>query len=194
MMKCPSICYSARTATICCMPDSQDVLDHPEEPVAMPAPARVTSAWMAPLALLVAVVAVVLALSSIISSSSSSKSDASLGTDGSDPKARVCAAFDTVSRAIPLQTNNNLGANPVAEAAVAANARLALLGGGAFLENSLGSDAPSNLAGPVRDFAINLQDIGMNALAGIPMNDATQTTLAAQGEQARSQITDMCKK
>lgn len=171
------------------MPDSQEFQDNSEAQVA----ARGAAAWVAPLALLIAVVGIALALWSILSSSAASDVSAS-GTAGGDPKARVCSAFDTVSTAVPLQTNNNLGANPVAEAAVSANARLALLGGGTYLENSLGPDAPANLAGPVREFADYLQEIGMNALAGESMKDATQTTLAAQGEQARSQITDLCKK
>ena len=127
------------------------------------------SRWAAPVALLVAVVAVALAIWALMSESSNAPASATApaaGTEAGDLKTRVCTAFDTVSKAVPLQTNNNLGPDPVAQAAVAANARLALFGGGQYLLNSLDAATPSELADPVRSFANALQDIGMNALAG----------------------------
>jgi hypothetical protein len=145
--------------------------------------------WLAPVALLLAVVALGLAIWSLVGKSESS---ATAEREG-DPKTRVCTAFSTISKAIPLQTNNNLGPDPVAQAAVAGNARLALFGGGVYLLNSLGSDTPSDLADPVRSFAYDLEDIGMNALAGAVNTDPEQSARLANADETRKQIDELCK-
>ena len=54
-----------------------------------------------------------------------------------DAKARACTAFDTVRIAVSMQTNADLGPDPVAREAVAGNARLATLGGGDYLLSRL---------------------------------------------------------
>ena len=64
-----------------------------------------------------------------------------------ESKQKVCAAFDTVSKAVQLQTHAELGPDPIAQTAVASNARLSLIGGGDFLLSRL-DDADS--AGPRR--------------------------------------------
>ena len=82
--------------------------------------------------------------------------------------ARICGAFDTVRNAVSLQTNADLGADPVAVQAVAANARLATLGGGQYLLTQLSDATPSELSESVRSFANTLQNIGIGQLAGSP--------------------------
>lgn len=150
--------------------------------------------WLAPAALLVAVVAVGLAVWALVSApSKASSSTAGPGAEGGDPKSRVCAAFGTVSTAVQLQTHNDLGPDPVALAAVAGNARLALFGGGVYLENSLSSDTPSNLADPVRRFAVGLQDIGINALAGATNTDPAQAARLSDADADRKQVVELCK-
>ena len=145
--------------------------------------------WAAPVALVVAVVALALAIWALFSESSNTPATALPG----DPKTRVCTAFETVSKAVPLQTNNDLGPEPVAQAAVAANARLALFGGGQYLLNSLDSATPEELADAVRLFATNLRDIGMNALAGAENSDPDQVIRMAEGDTTRHLIADLCK-
>jgi hypothetical protein len=152
-----------------------------------------TPRWLAPAALLVAVVAVGLAIWALMSASSNAATAPAGGTKGGDPKQTVCTAFATVSRAIPLQTHNDLGPDPVAQAAVAGNARLALFGGGVYLLNNLSADTPSELADPVRSFANALQDIGMNALAGVTNTDPAQSARLADADASRQQIAEMCK-
>ena len=78
----------------------------------------------------------------------------------------MCAAFDTVSKAVQLQTHADLGPDPIAQTAVAGNARLSLIGGGEYLLSRLDDQTPPELADAVRLFANNLEDIGINALAG----------------------------
>jgi hypothetical protein len=76
---------------------------------------------------------------------------------------------------------------------VAANARLATLGGGEYLLSRLDPATPSELADPVRSFANNLQDIGMNQLVGLPNTDPTVAARLSEAQAASQQITDMCK-
>ena len=134
-------------------------------------PGGALSRWFAPAALLVAVVAVALAIWALTSASSNAPAAAKLA---GDPKMRVCTAFDTVSKAVQLQTHADLGPDPVAQSAVAGNARLALVGGGQYLLSRLDSETPPELADAVSSFAHELQDIGMYALAGVPNSDSVQ--------------------
>lgn len=143
-------------------------------------------------ALVIAVAALAVAVWALVSSPSSETSSAP-ADQPTDPKARVCAAFDLVRNAVSLQTNANLGDDPVAVQAVAANARLATLGGGQFLLSRLDGDVPSDLAGEVRTFATNLEYIGMSQLAGAPGNDPTQTTRMNDAQAASTRITELCE-
>ena len=84
-------------------------------------PVGALSRWLAPAALLVAVVAVALAIWALTSASSGAPAAAK---QAGDPKMRVCTALDTVAKAVTGQTHNDLGPDPVAQAAVAGNAPL----------------------------------------------------------------------
>ena len=86
--------------------------------------------WMAPAALLIATIAAALAIWTVVNKTPDSS--AAARQDG-DSKTRVCTAFDTVARAVQLQTHAELGPDPVAQPAVAGNARLAMVGGGDYL-------------------------------------------------------------
>ena len=97
-----------------------------------------------------------------------------------------------VRNAVSLQTNTNLGADPVATQAVAANARLATLGGGQFLLSRLDDAAPAELADEVRTFANNLEYIGMGQLAGASSQDAAQTTRLNEAQASAERITELC--
>lgn len=108
-------------------------------------------------------------------------------------KSKVCGAFDLVSNAVQLQTNVNLGPDPVALTAVAGNARLALLGGGLYLEGTIDEATPEELAGKVLTFATTLQDIGMNALVGVTNQDPVQMGRLNEGDQIRREIVPLCQ-
>ena len=151
---------------------------------------RELSRWTAPAALLIALIAVGIAVWALVSASA--KAPAAAEQPG-DPKARVCAAFDTVSKAVALQTHAGLGPDPVAMKAVAGNARLALIGGGQYLLSRLDSATPRELADAVRSFANNLQDIGINQLAEVSNADPAQAGRLAEVESVRKQIVDLCQ-
>jgi hypothetical protein len=110
-----------------------------------------------------------------------------------ESKVKVCAAFDTVGRAVQLQTHADLGPDPAAQEAVAANARLSLIGGGEYLLSRVDDETPPELADAVRSFANNLDDIGMNALAGATNEDPQQAARLAAGEAGRNKIVELCK-
>lgn len=110
-----------------------------------------------------------------------------------ESKQKVCAAFDTVSRAVQLQTHADLGPDPIAQQAVAGNARLSLIGGGEYLRSRLDDQTPPDLADAVRMFANNLDEIGMNALAGATNDDPQQAARLTAGEEGRSKIAEFCK-
>ncbi|MBB2991992.1 HAMP domain-containing protein [Mycolicibacterium iranicum] len=144
-------------------------------------------------ALVVAVAALAVAVWALVSSPSSSGTSAAGGDQSTDPKTRVCTAFELVRNAVSLQTNANLGTDPVATQAVAANARLATLGGGQFLLSRLDDEVPSDLADAVRSFANNLEYIGMGQLAGAPGNDVNQTNRMNDAQATSTKITELCK-
>jgi hypothetical protein len=110
-----------------------------------------------------------------------------------ESKQKVCAAFDTVSRAVQLQTHADLGPDPIAQQAVAGNARLSLVGGGEYLRSRLDGQTPPDLAEAVRLFANNLDEIGMNALAGATNDDPQQAARLSAGEDGRNKIAGLCK-
>lgn len=110
-----------------------------------------------------------------------------------ESKQKVCAAFDTVSKAVQLQTHAELGPDPVAQTAVASNARLSLIGGGDYLLSRLDAQTPPELADAVKLFANNLQDIGVNALAGATNDDPQQAARLTAGEDGRNKVAELCK-
>jgi hypothetical protein len=153
-----------------------------------------TPRWLPLATLLLAVVAVALSTWALTSALSNSSGNSSAnGKLPGDPKARVCSAFDTVARGVQLNTNMDLGPDPVAQVAVAGNARLALIGGGQYLLNQIDGATPRELADPVRSFAQQLQAIGMFALAGVPNNEPQQATRMTEADVTRKQIFDACK-
>ena len=141
-------------------------------------------------ALVVAVIATALAAWALLKGSPETAATSQLTGDSTT---RVCNVFATVSNAVSIQTHADLGPDPVAQKAVAGNARLALVGGGEYLLNSVDSSTPKELADPVRKFAYNLQDIGLNALAEVPYSDPIQAARLRDGEAGRLQIADLCK-
>jgi hypothetical protein len=175
-------------------------LDAPEEDVTThvvsrePITVNSSSArWLAPLALAISLVAAGLGGWALAKTSSHDDAAAVGPVIHGDPKATVCAAFQQVATAVSLQTHTDLGQEPVPQLAVAGNARLALLGGGQFLLSRIPAGTPSELADTVRSFATNLEQIGMNYLAGVSDSDQGQTNLQADSQADSAKIVAMCK-
>jgi hypothetical protein len=108
-------------------------------------------------------------------------------------KGRVCDAFDTVSQALAVQTQADIGKDPVALYAKAANARLSMAGGGQYLLERLDPATPAPLAAAIRVYADQLQDIAMHALAGSSNDDPAQAARKGDIDATGAQIVDLCK-
>jgi hypothetical protein len=141
-------------------------------------------------ALLFAAIAVAVSIAALVGSPDEPAVNAQQ-TDAA--KQRVCGAFDVVLKAVSRQTNADLGTDPVAREAVAANARLATIGGGEYLLSRMDPATPSDLADAVRTFANGIQDIGMNQLVGIPNADPEVAALLSGVQASSDHITLMCR-
>ncbi|UXA17521.1 hypothetical protein [Mycobacterium sp. SMC-4] len=148
---------------------------------------RTAGSWVAPAALVVAVIAAVLAAWGLLRS----PEDASRGA-GTVDAAQLCAAFETVRNAVSLQTNADLGPDPVAAQSVAANARLATLGGGQYLLWQVTEADSGELADAVHSFAEDLTEIGMGQLAGARSEDPAQSERMNNAQTTAARVDELC--
>ena len=127
-----------------------------------------TSRWLTYAALALAVVATVLAALAYFLPA---HHQASVAQQDGDAKANLCSAYKGTHRSVVTNTHMQ-SRNPddaVAELSVATNARLALVGGGAYLKDRLAANtaAPADLANAVNSFANTIEQLGMNYLIGV---------------------------
>ncbi len=157
---------------------------------------RSSAGWVGPAALVVALVAAGLSGWAVLrpvpqsEQSPPSAATAAAKPQSGEEKTSACEAYRTVSSAVSLQTH----AAPGTEVqGVAANARLAMSGGATYLLAHLSPATPADLADAIRSFATGLQDISMNALAGVPNSEPKQAERLANAEAANSRIAELCK-
>ena len=110
-----------------------------------------------------------------------------------DPKATACDAFVLVSQGVAIQTRKDLGPEPAAREAVAANARLAMAGGAAYLRDTVASNTPPELAEPLRTFADQLQTISQYYLAGQVNDDPDQAARLTAADETTKKLIELCK-
>jgi hypothetical protein len=127
-----------------------------------------TSRWPALAALAFATVATVLAALAYFHPA---HHQASVPQQDGDAKANVCSAYKGAHRSVVINTHME-SPNPndqVAELAVATNARLALIGGGAYLKDRIAANtaAPADLSNAVNSFANTIEQLGTNYLIGV---------------------------
>lgn len=161
-------------------------------PGAHDVPNRAYRGWMAPAALIVALVATGISFWSAVESSDARTSAAEV-LSADEAKSKACSAFDIVQRAVNLQTNADLGPELVAREVVAANARLATIGGGQYLLHNLNAGAPAELGDAMRSFANDLLEVGMGQLAGLSSHSPDQAGRLAYLEALRPQIVELCR-
>ena len=151
--------------------------------------------WIAPIGLALAVVAVALAAWSLLrpAPEPASSDSAPSAEQQASAKTGTCKAFAMVSKAVALQTHADLGPDPVAKETVAANARLAMFGGGSYLLAHIDPATPDDLAAAAKSFANGLQDIAVYALAGVPNIEATQAARLRDAESASNRVAQQCK-
>jgi hypothetical protein len=87
-----------------------------------------------------------------------------------EAKTNVCTAYTIAHQAVVINTHLAHGNDQISTLAVAGNARLALLGGGAYLRDRLDAEpaTPADLAKSVKAMAGTIEQLGINYLAGAP--------------------------
>jgi len=142
-------------------------------------------------ALAIALIAVVVAVAAWLRPAAShSFSD----QESAQAKANVCSAWAPVRKSVWVGTPNPHPGDPVAQLAVAANVRLAMLGGGSYLRETLAAEpaAPADLAKAVTSVANTLERMGVTYLArtGTP---AVIGPLKHDLDSEGAQIDKLCK-
>lgn len=113
-----------------------------------------------------------------------------------DAKVKICGAMDVVRRGVSLNTNLQPEGGPndvTGSLAVAANARVALFGGGEYLLARLDPATPTDLSDAVRKFANTLMDIGAEATSGVTNSEPAQAARLKEADSANGTITSLCK-
>lgn len=113
---------------------------------------------------------------------------------GGDAKANICSAYKAAHKSVVINThlrsdNQN---DAVAELSVATSARLALLGGGAYLKDRLEANtaASADLVGAVNSFANTIEQLGINYLQGADASE--QDPLRKDLDNQITQLDKMC--
>ncbi len=110
-----------------------------------------------------------------------------------EAKTRACDAYGRARSAVALQTRTEVGTDPTAAQAVAANARLAMAVGSQHIVDNLSPAVPPELAELLRSVATDLQDLTINALAGTTDADTGQVARLQDLEATSTKIVELCK-
>jgi len=110
-----------------------------------------------------------------------------------DAKTQVCAAYNEVHQAVLTNTGRNMGDDPTAHLAVAANARIALFDGGQFLSAKLIEEpaTPPELANSIRALIRAYEQLAIDYLANVP--DAELKPSEDNLTKTGTTVYDMCK-
>ena len=110
-----------------------------------------------------------------------------------DGKTHLCSAYVTVRQGVVANTHlaNPVPNDPAGQLAVAANARLALIGGGTFLRDRLAAEpaAPADLTKAVGSMASTIEELGVGYLAGL---NSALDPLRHNLDSEISQINNLC--
>jgi hypothetical protein len=95
------------------------------------------------------------------------------GRQLADAKAKVCAAYELIRKAVVANTSRNGGEDPTAALAVAANARTALYDGGDYLSKVLAEEpaTPRELARAVQSLVSSYQQLAIAYMAEVPESE-----------------------
>lgn len=153
-----------------------------------PVQTRGSAGWIAPLALVISLLAAVAAGWALL------KPAPQVGNPAvADAKAQACSAFFLVSNGVALQSRLDVGPEPAAQQAVAANARLAMTGGADYIRSKLASNTPAEIAEPLASFADQLQTIAQYYLAGQTNDNPEQAARLATADQSSKKLAELCK-
>jgi hypothetical protein len=172
-------------------PEAVEAVDSPCSPSSRNA--QSLPSWLTFAALAIALVAVAFSVFGwFLPTPNSDKFSAE---QAADAKRQICQASTRVRQAVVTNTHraNPVHGDPGSALAVAANARLALYGGGAYLQDRLAKQpaTPADLAKAVDSLANTLQELGIGYLADAP--DAAQQPLRKGLSSELDQVDKLCQ-
>lgn len=151
-----------------------------------------SSRWPMFAALAIAVIAAAVAIAGWFRPAPENASPTFTDQQTAQAKTNVCSAYTAVHQGVVRNThladsNQN---DPAGQLAIAANARLALLGGGAYLRDRIATQpaTPADLAQAVNSMANTIEQLGVGYLAG-----ATNIVLDPLRHDLDSQVTQIDK-
>lgn len=114
------------------------------------------------------------------------------GQQSGEAKTKVCGTYAIVRNAVQKGTPNPRPDDPVAQTAVAANVRLAMIGGSSYLKETLAAEpaTPADLTNAVNSMAETLDRVGFAYLLREP-GPAKQQLMQTLGSKI-AQINPMC--
>lgn len=110
-----------------------------------------------------------------------------------DAKAKVCATYEQVRKAVVTNTSRSGGDDPTATLAVAANARAALYNGGDYLSKTLMREpaTPPELAKAINTLVNSYQKLAIDFLSDAP--DSEQQASRDAVGNAGTAVYGLCK-
>lgn len=166
------------------------------QPVPFPvsgAPAASPARWVAPLALLVALLAAAAAGWALFRPPPAPPGAFAGNPAAADPRAEACRGVKLVVEGVSLQSRANLGPDPVALETVAANTRLAMSGGAAYLRDTTPSNTPAELAEPINTLAHQLQDAAQHYFTGQTSGLPEQAGRLKAAAETTARLADLCE-
>jgi hypothetical protein len=176
------------------MPDSTSTQPYPGNALQYPRPS--TPWWGSPRVTIAALAIAVLAAALAIAAWFRPASGPSYNDEQrAAAKTSLCASYKVAHQGVVANTHmaNPVPNNPAGQLGVIANARLALVGGGAYLRDQLAAQpaAPADLAKAIDSLANTIEQLGVNYIAGA--GDGVQNPLRKDLITEIGQVNDLCK-
>jgi hypothetical protein len=172
-------------------PESDEAVELPDSPSSTSMQGLPN--WLTYAALAIAVVAVIFSVVGWFLPASNSATFSA--EQAADAKKQICQVSTSVRQAVVTNTHraNPVHGDPGSALAVKANARLALYGGGAYLQDRLAKQpaTPADLAKAVDSLASTLQALGIGYLADA--TDSAQQPLRKDLNSGLDQVNKLCQ-
>ena len=149
--------------------------------------------WILPMTLVLSMAALAISIFTALNRDDETQTGQATTESAETAKGRTCAAVQIVQTAVGLQRTADLGPGPVAQQAVAANARLATLGGGHYLLDEISDATPPELAEQARTLGNALVGVGIHQLAGETNDDPAQAAQLETAETAAARLVALCR-
>lgn len=149
--------------------------------------------WIAPAALVLSVLAVAGSAWALLKPAPEPPGMFASNPAAADPRAEACRGALLVAEGVAIQSRADLGPDPVALDTVAANTRLAMSGGAAYLRDFTPSNTPAELAEPIGKLAAQLQEIAQHFFVGQSGSVPEQTDRMRAATDTTNTLIDLCK-